>query len=41
MVVNFNEEEAIISFNGLQIVIQQEEAIDIAERILDYFEEEK
>ncbi len=41
MVVNFNEEEAIISFNGLQIVIQQEEAIDIAEQILDYFEEEK
>lgn len=41
MVVNFNEEEAIISFNRLQIVIQQEEAIDIAEQILDYFEEEK
>lgn len=41
MVVNFNEEEAIITFNGLQIVIQQEEAIDIAKQILDYFEEEK
>lgn len=39
MVVNFNEEEAIITFSGLQIVIQQEEAVDIAEQILDYFEE--
>lgn len=40
MVVNFNEEEAIITFSGLQIVIQQEEAIDIAKQILDYFEED-
>lgn len=39
MVVNFNEEEAIITFSGLQIVIQQEEAVDIAKKILDYFEE--
>lgn len=39
MVVNFNEEEAIITFSGLQIVIQQEEAIEIAKKILDYFEE--
>lgn len=39
MIVNFNEEEAIITFSGLQIVIQQEEAIDIAKKILDYFEE--
>ena len=29
MVVNFNEEEAIITFSGLQIVIQQEEDIEI------------
>lgn len=39
MVVNFNEEEAIITFSGLQIVIQQEEAVNIAKQILDYFEE--
>ena len=39
MVVNFNEEEAIITFSGLQIVIQQEEAVNIAKKILDYFEE--
>lgn len=39
MVVNFNEEEAIITFNGLQIVIQQKEAVDVAKKILDYFEE--
>ncbi len=40
MTVNFNEEEAIITFSGLQIVIQQEEAIDMAKKILDYFEED-
>ena len=39
MIVNFNDEEAIITFSGLQIVIQKEEAVDIAKRILDYFEE--
>ena len=36
MVVNFNEEEAIITFSGLQIVIQEDEA----NKILDYFEED-
>lgn len=40
MNVNFNEEETIITFSGLQIVIQKEEAIDIAEQILDYFKED-
>lgn len=40
MIVNFNNEEAIITFSGLQIVIQEEEAVDIARRILDYFEED-
>lgn len=39
MVVNFNEEEAIITFSGLQIVIQEEEAKVLAKKILDYFEE--
>lgn len=32
MIVNFNEEEAIITFSGLQIVIQEKEAIDIAKK---------
>lgn len=41
MVVNFNEDEAIITFGGLQIVIQQKEAVDIAEQILDYFKDEE
>ena len=40
MVVNFNEEEAIITFSGLQIVIQEDEAKDLANKILEYFEEE-
>jgi len=40
MVVNFNEEEAIITFSGLQIVIQEDEAKDLANKILDYFEED-
>ncbi len=40
MIVNFNNEEAIITFSGLQIVIQEKEAIDIARKILDYFEED-
>ena len=39
MVVNFNDEEAIITFSGLQIVMQEEEAIDIAKKILNWFEE--
>lgn len=40
MIVNFNEEEAIITFSGLQIVIQEDEAKDLANKILNYFEEE-
>lgn len=40
MVVNFNEEEAIITYDGLQIVIQEEQAKDLANKILNYFEEE-
>lgn len=37
MVVNFNEEESIITFNGLQIVIQKEQALELANKILEYF----
>ena len=40
MVVNFCGEETIITFDGLQIVIQEEEAKDLAKQILNYFEEE-
>ena len=39
MTVNFNDEEAIITYDGLQIVIQKDKAIEIANKILDYFEE--
>ena len=39
MIVNFNEEEAIITYDGLQIVIQEDKAKELAHRILDYFEE--
>lgn len=38
MIVNFNEEEAIITYEGLQIVIQKNKALDLAHRILDEFE---
>lgn len=38
MIVNFNDEEAIITYDGLQIVIQEEEAISLAKSILLYFE---
>lgn len=40
MVVNFCGEETIITFSGLQIVIQEEEAKELAKQILNYFEEE-
>lgn len=40
MSINFNEEEAIIVFNGLEIRIQEEQAKELANRILDYFEED-
>lgn len=38
MTVNFNEEEAILVFNGVEIKICEELAVDIAKQILDYFE---
>jgi len=40
MVINFNDEEVIITYDGLQIVIQEDEAKELANAILDYFEEE-
>lgn len=40
MVMNFNEEEAIITYDGLQIVIQKEKARELANEILDYFADE-
>lgn len=40
MIVNFNEEEAIITYDGLQIVIQKDKAKELANKILDYFEED-
>lgn len=40
MIVNFNEEEAIITYDGLQIVIQKDKAKELAHAILDYFEED-
>lgn len=40
MVVNFNEEEAIITYDGLQIVIQGDKAKELANAILSYFEDE-
>ena len=35
MAINFNDEETIICFNGVQIHISKEK---LAHRILDYFE---
>lgn len=40
MVINFDEEEVIITYDGLQIVIQEDKAKDLANAILDYFEED-
>ena len=40
MIVNFCGEETIITFSGLQIVIQEEEAKDLAEQIFNYYEGE-
>lgn len=37
MIVNFNEEEAIITFDGLQIAIQKEQAWELANKIFEYF----
>ena len=41
MIVIFNEEEVIITYDGLQIVIQEDKAKELAHRTLDYFEEEQ
>ena len=38
MEINFNEEEVIICFDGLQITIQKDKAIELSDRIFDYFE---
>ena len=37
MVVNFNDEEVIITYDELQIVIQKDKAWDLANRIYEYF----
>lgn len=40
MYVNFNEEEAILMLgDGIQLVLQKEQAIELAKDILDYFDE--
>ena len=38
MKVNFNDGNTIITYDGLQIVIQKEKAMDLAHKILDYLE---
>lgn len=38
MAINFNDEETIICFNGVQIHISKEASMELAHRILDYFE---
>lgn len=40
MSVNFNEEEVILVFNGVEIRICEELAVDMAKDILNYFEED-
>ena len=40
MIVNFNDEEAIITYDGLQIVIQKDKAKELANAVLGYFEDE-
>jgi len=37
MIVNFNEEEAIITYDGLQIHISKDNAWELANRIYEYF----
>ena len=36
--INFNDEETIICFCGVQIHISKEKSMELAHRILDYFE---
>lgn len=38
MAINFNDEETIICFDGVQIHISEENSMELAHRILDYFE---
>ena len=38
MVINFNDEETIICFDGVQIHISKENSMELAHRILNYFE---
>ena len=38
MAINFTDEETIICFNGVQIHISKENSMELAPRILDYFE---
>ena len=38
MAINFNDEETIICFSGVQIHISKENSMELAHRILDYFE---
>lgn len=38
MVINFNDEETIICFSGVQIHISKENSIELAHEILDFFE---
>lgn len=40
MIINFSEEEVIITYDGLEIVIKEDKAKDLANAILDYFEED-
>mgnify|MGYP001852902004 CR=1 FL=1 len=40
MIINFNEEEVIITCDGLEIVIQEDNAKELANAILEYFEED-
>ena len=37
MTINFNGEETIICFSGVQIHISKENSMELAHRILDYF----
>lgn len=41
MSINFTDEETIICFSGVQIHISKENSMELAHRILDYFEEEE
>ncbi len=38
MAINFTDEETIICFSGVQIHISKENSMELAHKILDYFE---